>query len=76
MCETENMIVQKKFGLVSHVVSVIGLCSLKGWTSAEKVKPAAPKMPCTVKFFNFFLEEDGLNTVSTYHSHHIFLKCT
>ncbi|XP_063048229.1 protein SPMIP7 [Engraulis encrasicolus] len=33
-----------------------------GWTSAQRVKPADPKTPCALKFFNFFLEKDGVTS--------------
>ncbi|KAG5266450.1 hypothetical protein AALO_G00232230 [Alosa alosa] len=35
---------------------------LGGWTSAERVKTAAPKIPGSVKLFSFFLEKDDSNS--------------
>ncbi|XP_028845017.1 spermatogenesis-associated protein 48 [Denticeps clupeoides] len=31
---------------------------LAGWGSEERVRPAAPKIPCTLKFFSFFPERE------------------
>ncbi|XP_031435208.2 spermatogenesis-associated protein 48 [Clupea harengus] len=35
---------------------------LGGWTSAERVKPAAPNIPCSLKSFSFFLGKDESNS--------------